>query len=341
MRRDIGMTALLLMLVGVVMAIGQLRDQTAAAVVESRKDLTVHTNFLNTCIAAVTGYAPEASDYTRVTPTLGHFEGGCADKSSPLIASVTHENAQNNHGGAANTKPNIGGYVGDFDYDADFGKWLTVSLNREGTEPVLSMALDTIHFNSINVTGWALRYGHLFLGVNDSSVKSGLNKDLYVEFDILLREAEVRPGLYQGYSGRRVLLGTLTHWSETAPRTNVSHFFETDLIQSERYTESYGEPDRSGCKDTRYDRCFYDPSGKYAEGREVRYQTFMGKSPPTEGEWTHIVIPLSQAMHRLRWISPPADWAKATLGGIYFGIESEGATRTVIELRGYRVYEKS
>jgi len=303
--------------------------------VKERMDITAYGNLEAICMAFATGYAQQR-DGSRLLPVFGRHQGHCADKRGPLVVSVTHENIRNNHNDSANYEPNIVSYMADFLYDADFGRWLAVAVS--GT--TLSMSLDTVNFNTVNVTGWPLRYGHLFLGVNDLSVKETLENDIYVEFDIRVRAAEVRPELYNGYSGRRVLLGTFVTWAEEVPRTNRSHFAEIDFIQSDGYTESYGEPVRPFCKDIAYDHCFYDPDGKFAEGREVRFHTHFHEPAlqPNNQSWSHIQIPLSETIRRLHWVSPPSDWSAATIEGVYLGIESEGATRTLIEFRNYHVY---
>ncbi|MGC2414660.1 MAG: hypothetical protein WA459_18440 [Stellaceae bacterium] len=268
-------------------------------------------------------------------PTFGRHQGDCSGKRAPLVVSVTHENAANSHSGAANYDPNNASYMADFDYDADFGRWLKLDLI--GTPPALAMSLDTVNFKKVNVTGWPLRYGHLFFGLNDGTVSTALDKPVSVEFDIRIPVADVRPGLYAGYSGRRVMLGALADWVEAAPRANRSHYFEIDLVQSNGYSQSYGDPIRPLCNDAAYDRCFYAPNGEHAEGREVRYQLQPYGEPLSGDGWMHIRIPIADAIRALHWVSPPAAWSAATLKGLYLAIESEGATQTSIEIKNYHV----
>src|SRR5262249_14681580 len=140
----------------------------------------------------------------------------------------------------------------------------------------------------------------------------------------------------EGYSGARVMVGTRIIWAEATPRTNRSHFTEINLLELPGYSASYGDPDRPLCRDLHYDRCFYDPEGQHAEGREFRavQQLF----PAAANEWVHVQIPLSHVIRKLGWVSPPREWHRATLVGLYFGIESTGASRTETRFRNYQVY---
>lgn len=269
-------------------------------------------------------------------PQFGHKQGDCSDKPRPLVVSVTHENKANNHEGSKNYDPDIVSYMADFDYDTDFGRWLDVQLRETDHTKRVSISLDTIAYDKTNVTGWPLRYGHLFTGLGDSSVRANLDKSIFVEVDMRVRADKVQPELYrEGYSGRRIMVGAKANWTEAPPRANRAHFIEIDLLQSPGYTESYGDPSRPLCSDRSYDRCFYDPSGKYAEGRELRFH--QNVTPKTDG-WMHLRIPLSEVVRSLRWASSPSKWELANLEGLYIGIESQGATRTAIELKGYHVY---
>jgi hypothetical protein len=341
-RGSLSLALLFGLMFGATAAICEEGKQSGFDVVGNRTVLTAYPNFDNACLAAAARTsAPGSNDRSTGRPVLVPIQGLCPDGKTPLLISVTHENAQNNHQGAANQVEGSVSYMSDFVYGVDFGKWLNVKMRRDNGTPILMMALDTANFNKTNVTGWPLRYGHLFLGLNDGTVKATLDKDVYVEFDLRLRRSDVRPELYRDrYSGRRIMLGSVTDWDEAPPRTNRSHFLEVDLIQSDGYTESYREPVREGCRDTTYDRCFYDRSGKFAEGREVRYQTHLGGAPiiANDAAWTHVAIPLSRLIRKLRWVSPPGDWAAVHLRGIYLGVESEGATKTVFEVTRYQVY---
>ena len=304
-------------------------------------DLTANSDFRDMCVLFATGYSKDASS-GKLRPTFGHDTGTCDGKRKAFVVSVTHESPKNNHIGAANYRPEIADYMADFDYAQDLGHWFTFALNAEDGAPVAVLGLDTVNFKKTNVTGWPLQYGHLFVGFNDSSFGGTLGSTSYVEFDIRIRTDEVRKDLYPGYSGQRVLMGVGASWPEAAPRKNTTHFLEIDLIQADGYTESYGEPQRPLCKDAVYDRCFYDPQGVWAEGRELRLSRELHVPPPpvNSDHWMHVKIPLTAIVRKLSWVSPPADWSTAKWTGLYFAIESEGATRTLVELRRYRNYAK-
>lgn len=132
------------------------------------------------------------------------------------------------------------------------------------------------------------------------------------------------------------MVGFLADWNEAPPRTNQKHFYEVDLFQGDGYSESYGEKLRPLCSDRNYDRCFYDPAGRWAEGREIRFD---GESAIGNiGSWTHVTLAVGQGFRSLDWVSKPQSWARAKLRGLYIGVESTGAARTCIELRNYRLY---
>jgi hypothetical protein len=257
-----------------------------------------------------------------------------------MLFSVTHESPKNSHLDAANYDPDIVAYMADFDPDADLGSWVNFGLISGEASPVISVVLDTINFNKINVTGWPLQFGHMFVAFNDHLRLAKLDHPITVEFDIRVRASEVRAHLYSGYSGRRIMVGAVGTWDEAVPRTNKSHFLEVDLIQSDGYSESYGDPKYPLCRDVSYDRCFYSVEGKYAEGRELRYETFLEQPslPENTQVWTRVRIPLADVFRRLHWVSAPSQWGNATVTGVFVGIESEGATRTWIEVRNYHVH---
>lgn len=299
--------------------------------------LTAYPDFAQACLAFTTGYGLAAGDNTPRPPTLGRQRGQCGSQHKPLVFSVTHENSANNHKDSANYDQKIRSYMADYDYDADMGRWVSADLVGNPKAPTLVLALDTVNFRKQNVTGWPLQYGHLFAGINDLSVSAPLAQPITVEFDLRI-SADVKPRLYKGYSGQRILLGALADWAEAPPRSNRAHFIEFDFSQAAGYSQSYGDPVRPLCQDIAYDRCFYDVDGKYAEGRELSFAAQPYATRLKKRGWTHIRIPLSQAIQALHWVSPPKTWDEAALKGLYLAIESEGATRTKLEIKGYRVY---
>lgn len=302
--------------------------------------ITTYPDFKNVCSAFVVGYRTVSGP--QLFPRLGNFAGECRDNATPFVFSLTHENDKNNHKGSANFDSNIVAYMGDLNVATDLGRWVGAAFRTDAAGTALKLALDTVNYRQTNVTGWPLQFGHLFLGANDSSVKGALDSEIAVDADIRIDKDVVRPDLYpNGYSGHRVMLGVRLLWDEASPRTNNVHYLEIDLIQSDGYAASYGEPRHRLCNDAIYHRCFYSDNGQYPEGREVSYQGYLNNSPiPTNtSHWTHVHIPLSKIYKKLAWVSPPKSWSDAKLGGLYIGLESEGATQAVIELQNYRVYK--
>jgi len=305
-----------------------------------REYLTNFPNFERLCTAFVAGYEQKPDSGPLLLPALGHSAGDCSADRRPLVLSVTHENAQNSHANAANYDKNISSYMSDLDLGSDLGHWVNIGPSKDDPKAI-SILIDTINFDKINVTGWPIQYGHMFAALNDRLLDGAtIDKDIIVEFDIRIRRSQLRSEGYRGYSGNRIIVGAVGNWREPHPRTNRVHFFETDLVQSEGYSASYGDPDYPLCKDITYDRCFYSREGKYAEGREVRYDTFFQKSAVSANmeDWTHLRIPLSQAIRKLRWVAPPSQWNEARISGVYVGLESQGAALTALEIRHYNVY---
>ena len=304
-----------------------------------RTSLTSYPKFENVCINVAQGYDSHPGQGAKLFPVLKPFRGACGvdTKSKHLTFSVTHENDRNSHAGAANYNQNIVSYMGDFDPATDIGRWLDMKLIDRAAPPSILLALDTVDFHKTNVTGWPIQFGHMFIALNDGTVTSPLDKPANIELDIKIETKGIRPGA--SYSGRRVMVGAVANWDEAPPRTNKKHYLEVDLVQSEGYSASYNELLKPLCRDVPYDRCFYS-DGPYAEGREVRYETVLGGSHvlDTTRGWLPIRIPLSDLFRRLKWASPPSDWSKAQVSGLYIGIESTGETSTQIELRNYEVY---
>ncbi len=320
-------------------ASGAAASDTAAGPSKHGPDLSANSDFKGLCVVFATGYQKDSTT-GRLKPTFGDNTGTCDGTRKPFVLSVTHESPKNNHIGAANYRSDIDSYMADFDYAQDVGKWIKLGVSDTDGTPVVGLALDTVNFRKTNVTGWPLQYGHLFVGFGDSSFGGTVADSVNVEFDVRIRAAEIRKDLYAGYSGQRVIVGVEASWGEAPPRENSVHFMEIDLVQAAGYTESYGDPARPLCKDATYDRCYYDPQGRYSEGREVRFSNELHLPPPplNSDGWVHVKIPLSEIVRRLHWVSPPKDWSAAKLTGLYFAIESEGATRTFVEIRRYRSY---
>lgn len=323
-----------------VAAVLMFQAETGVSLAESGETpMTAYPNFKNVCSAFVVGYRNVGGP--QLFPKLGNFAGACREDSQPIVFSVTQENGGNNHAGSANFDPNIVAYMGDVNVAKDLDRWIGAAFRQDAGGEVLALSLDTINYRQINVTGWPLQFGHLFLGANDRSVKGTLDAEIAVDADLRIIKELVRPDLYPGtYSGHRVLIGVRMDWTEESPRTNKVHYLEVDLAQSAGYAASYGDPRRPLCRDARYDRCFYSDDGRHAEGREIDYATFLNNEtvPVNANRWIHVHIPLSQIYRKVGWVSPPKSWRAAALGGLYIGLESEGAAQEAIEVRNYRIY---
>jgi len=315
--------------------------QTAHATESGTTSITRYPFFNNVCSAFVVGFETISGGGVSLYPKLGNFQGDCADRSAPILFSVTQENLLNSHAGAANYDPNILSYMADYNSLAtDLGRWFNMGFYGPSLDNSMGMSLDTVNYTETNITGWPLQYGHLFFGLNDLS-----------EFDIRIRSAQVQPQLYQNlcrmiednnlcdYSGHRLMVGAVFNWNEPS-RENTTHAFEANLNQTEGYSTLYGDPDYEICHSAVYDRCWYDPTGDNSEGREITLTNYVPTAPTipeNSNEWTHVAIPLSTLVKGFTWAFPPSSWSQAKLGGIYIGMESMGATRYWIELKNYQV----
>ena len=202
--------------------------------------VTSYPDFVQLCTAFVVGHAAPSHGDSQSLPVLGRFSGDCSQHKKPLLFSFSHENAKNSHIGAANYKPEIHSYMSDFDLDKDRGRWLDFKVSGEGAERQIALAIDFIHYQDTDLTGWPLRYGHLFVGANDLSAVAILEQNVRVEFDIRVPIALLRSQLTKDYSGVRVLIGAVAQWTERPPRINRDHFFEIDLMQTNGYNEFTG-----------------------------------------------------------------------------------------------------
>jgi len=303
--------------------------------------LTAYPDFSEACIGFVTGYRRQSDENATLIPSLGRFAGDCGHGKKPLVLGVTHENAKNNHSGAANYDQHISSYMGDFDYEADFGKWLDLQIVSTENPPRILLSLDTANHHKNNVTGWPLQYGHMFVGIIDQTAVAPLSAPVLLDLDIRIRDGGVTK-TEPGINGRRILVGALGRWPEASPRTNRTHFLEVNLDQTPNFSTSYNQAPYPKCHDVTYDRCFYG-DGRFAEGRTVSYQAVLQgpRLARNSAEWVHISVDIGDLFKRLTWASPPSGWNSARLDGIYLAIESTGAANTTVELRNYRVHTRA
>lgn len=297
------------------------------------------TNFIDVCTWYTNGFSRDYSNQI-ISPLFGTLPGSKKCKSPDLLFSVTHETLQNGHEGDFNNEPG-NTFMSDYVYNKDFGRWVNGQIATSDKAQILRMSLDTINFESTTPTGRSIKNGHLFFGINDLTAKAQLSKDIYITFQIRIRGAELNQNLYSGsVSGHRVLVGSLLKWDEGYGRENKKHFLEFDLYQSSKY--NFGESiNRTYCYGAHYHRCFFDYNGRTAEGKNIDYPQMFGvdRLPLNSKEWVSVSIPLSEIAKELKWYSGPSSWSKATLDGVYIGLESMGASRLWIEVKNYGVYE--
>jgi hypothetical protein len=314
---------------------GSYANTSCVVAASTNVSVTSYPNFNNLCYGFVTGYANSTNVISGYNDTCTNLQ-----KSMPFVYSVTQE-VNGSHVGAANDSLGRSTYMNDYDYASDYGQWIKANFYPSAGTMIYGAALDTINYSKTNVTGWPLQKGTLFFGLNDTSVSNAnvhLDKNVVVEFDMRIRGDEVNNTMNPGtYSGHRIMVGMLLNWSEQS-RSNKAHYFEVNLSQTPGYSQVWSGPDLPLCHDTNYDRCWYDPSGTWSEVRYVPYAAVAGGSLNfVTDQWVHVRIPLSYAKS-LGWVSVPTSWSDATLGGLYIGMESTGATRYWTEVKNYQVY---
>jgi hypothetical protein len=296
------------------------------------------------CFIAASGWVHHPNSSELYPKWGGRFGANCSTGDPTLVLSVTHESASNNHSGARNFSEDAHTYVGDFDVGADFGQWLDAGVTKDAGSTFWYLNLDSANYDRVNsVTGWPLRYGHLFAGLGDNSAVFSLDRNSVVEFDLRVPKSIIGAPGFSAYSGRRVILGALAQWSERPNRSNKSHFLEVDLLISDGYAAQYHQKPKPMCAGYAYDRCFYSDDGTGPEGREVNYAKAFKAAQSSFGpdKWLHVRLPLSLLYQKLEWVSPPAHWSEAKVSGLYIAIESVGATETDIQVRNYRVVDAS
>jgi hypothetical protein len=322
----------------------------------SESSATAYPNMASYCSEYVVGWdSANGNEYGNTSPA------SCvAPDGNPLVFGVSHESPANGHTGAANYSATRAVYMNDYS-QSDIGTWLNNGFYPVTTGNSFGLALDTLNYQSVeSQTGWPIQYGHLFYGLVDTSVASKLNNSVYIEFDIRIRGDEIGSPISQnvigapappvafaslfanGFSGHHITVGADAIWQEQNGRTNQDHFLEVTISDPNSYYTSYADPTSSDphCTDAVYDRCFFDTAGTYAEGKYVSYSRYLKNPvlPLNTDNWTHVKIPFSDVLKGLNWVSPPTDWSRAHLSGLYIAIESMGATREWFEVKNYQVY---
>src|SRR5438128_11647613 len=90
-----------------VLAMGMLNAAVAA---QDRPGITIHPEFQDACLS----FAARPDIGRVLIQQSGTTAHRCDDAHDPLVVSITHENEQNNHKGAANYDPAITSYTRDF-----------------------------------------------------------------------------------------------------------------------------------------------------------------------------------------------------------------------------------
>lgn len=287
------------------------------------------------CILPAIGVFEFEPHHTMWGKSLGR---PCASGDTPLLLSVTHENSSNNHVGSKNFIEGFSTYMADYDPETDIGRWLVLKQSND----YIKFGLNTIDYSEINTkTGWPLRAGHLFTGLNDNSPRLPITGDIKVEFDLKIFKYQV---LDQGsLGGGRFIIGAKAEWAEALPRSNRNHFLEVDLLISPGFAQTYKERIRPGCKDASYDRCFYSETGKFAEGRQLAADqvpaAMLRESWLSDG-WRRYSIDITRLYRTLAWKSVPSSWSDSHITGFYLGVEVIGGVSLIGLVRNYAVRGK-
>lgn len=274
-------------------------------------------------------------------PTWGPLLGNCSPNQTSFLMSVTHENDCNSHLACKgypndlNYRENIKAYMADY-HQKDIGTWLKYSAKGDRNTNQIELALDTINYaNSVSATGRPVSNGYLFYGLADLSLNNHvtLNDNVWIEFDYRIIISELSDP-YK--SGHRLILGASLDWGEPN-RSNRAHFFEINLFKTLGFHSTHVNINQCP-KDATYDHCFYDPNGKWAEGKYVSTDLGLGiPNHPADNQWRTIRVNIFQLIKKFQWFHSPASWNDAKTSGFYIGIESRDRSHLYIGLRNIRV----
>lgn len=278
------------------------------------------------------------------TPIWSDPIGNCSNTNLPLfLMSVTHENECNTHlpckdySYDLNYKPNISAYMADY-YPKDIGTWLKYSAKGDQNSSLIELALDTINFgNYLTPSGRPASNGYLFYGLNFLHLNNQvtLNDQVWIEFDYRIRNSEL--GNSQK-AGHRMMVGASLDWTETN-RSNRSHFFEINLFKTPDFHKDHFNIN-SCPKDIPYDFCFYDPNGKWAEGKYVSSGLALGsETHSADDQWRNVRINIFDLIKKVTWFHFPSDWNQAKTSGFYIGLESKDKSHLYVSLRNLRIYK--
>lgn len=275
----------------------------------------------------------------------GPLLGNCLPNQTPYLFSVTHENECNHHFACngypidKNYRENVRSYMSDY-YPNDIGSWLKYSASGDRKTNSIQLALDTINFaNFTTPTGRPVSNGYLFYGLADLSLNNvvNLNDDVWIEFDYRIIQSEQTDPIK---SANRLTLGMSLHWNEVN-RENKSHFFEINLYKTPGFHAAHFNPNLCP-KDSTYDHCFYDPNGKWAEGKYV--SSLIGLGIPEhgpDGQWRAVRVNIFKLIKQFQWFHPPHDLSQAFTSGLYIGLEMQGRSHLYVALRNLRFYKQA
>lgn len=280
---------------------------------------------------------------SKGVPTWGPRLGNCTAKSSPLLFSVTHENECNTHMACKeypndlNYRENILAYMADYRQE-DIGKWIKYSAVENSTSNTIQFAIDSLNYSSfISPTGRPVSNGYLFFGMAQLGFNSQvtLHDPLWIEFEYSIAASDVVPNTKM--SGNRLMVAASLNWAE-AGRTNRAHFFEINLYKTPGYHAEHYNPTQCTA-DAVYDHCYYDPHGKWAEGKYVSHTTAFGVNGPIspDNKWYKVRVDLFALVKKYQWHHPPQNWGLAKTDGIYIGLESKGPSHIYAKIRNLRI----
>lgn len=274
-------------------------------------------------------------------PTWGGLRGQCEQEANALLFSVTHENECNTHMACRgypkdlNYRDNILAYMADYN-PGHIGTWLNYSAAGNQSDNQIELAIDTVSYgNIINVTGRPVSNGYLFFGFSELGLNNlvDLGDELIVDFEYRINMSGLDS---MRKSGTRMMLGTSLRWDEPN-RSNKSHFFEINLFKTEGYHSLHFDPNQC-TKDRPYDHCFYDPKGRWAEGKYVSTQTALYFPAPifADNTWRRVQVDVLKQIRSYQWRHAPANWSNGRLDGIYVGIESRDRSHLYASVRNFR-----
>jgi hypothetical protein len=287
----------------------------------SAADASVDTGAADTGPGEVTyGWDPYVRHacYRALGTVDPRYGPDCATSTGAWAFGTTNENAA---------------FTGGGPFDIPFGHpiWTFGFYDDPSGHYTVGWAIDKVNFDYF-------RDRYSFAGFDDTSLNVPLAGDVRLSLQLEVKDAEQYDDGVNGMAKNRIMIGAVGTWN------GRSHYLEVNLWRTDNFDLCTGACDPSNV----YDRKFGDPAwpaeGVYFHGPSLGSVPGYVSQPNLTigGGVKDFEVHLSSLFRGYTgWTDPPANWAQASLTGIYIGIEVWGRGRVWIEHKEYRVWSPS